>query len=70
MEYMKLEGFLGRMVGNVINKVAKEKTGVNPYIELKNFSVETDDTEEWVKVKMTAMVPKESFEKLVEEVTK
>lgn len=70
MEYMRLEGFLGNAVSKIVNKFAKEKTGVNPGIDIRNFSFETDDNEEFVKVKMTAYMPRADFEKIIEEVTK
>lgn len=70
MEYMRLEGFLGRAVSKLINKAIASKVGVSPNIELRDMSVETDDAEEFVKVKMTAFMPRADFEKIVEEVTK
>lgn len=71
MEYMRIEGFLGRAVSKLINKAVETKVGFKPEIELQglNFKTEGDD-ESTVIVNTQLRMSRESFEKLIEEVTK
>ncbi len=70
MEYMRLEGFLGRAVSRFINKALESKVGFKPNLELQGLKLETDDTDNYVRVTGTMFLPKDEFEKMIEEVTK
>ena len=70
MEYMKIEGFLGKSISKIINKSLANKVGFQPNIELKNLSFETDGSDELIKIQLTAMIKQKDFEQIVEEVTK
>ena len=70
MEYMKIEGFLGRAVSKMINKAVETKVGFKPNIELHGFNFQTDEEENYVMVNLTARMTREDFEKMIEEVTK
>lgn len=73
MEYMKIEGFLGRAVSRLINKVIESKIGYNPNIVLNKFNLQTEvrpeNREELVVVNMTVTMKQSDFEKMVEEAT-
>lgn len=69
MEYMRLEGFLGKAVSKLINKGVESKFGYKPNIQLNNFKLFTDD-EEMVVVNMSVAMKQSDFERLFEEVTK
>lgn len=68
MEYMKIEGFLGKAIGRLVNKGIETKFGYNPNIELKNLNLVTDNDEVILTTTMT--MSQKDFEKLFEEVTK
>lgn len=74
MEYMRIEGFIGKAVSKLINKAVESKVGFKPGIELESLTFKdahapkTD--EELVAVYLTATMSREAFEKLIEEVTK
>ena len=70
MEYMRIEGFLGKAVSKLINKGIESKIGFKPGIELKNLHFGTVAEDEKVEVNLTATMSKEAFEKLIEEVTR
>jgi hypothetical protein len=68
MEFMKLEGFLGRTIGKLVNKGIAAKFGYNPNIELKNLNLVTDNDEVILTTTMT--MSQKDFERFFEEVTK
>ena len=68
MEYMRIEGFLGKAVSKLINKGIESKIGFKPGIELKNLNFSTTEDEQ-VEVKLTATMSKMAFDRMIEEVT-
>lgn len=68
MEFMKLEGFLGRTIGKLVNKGIEAKFGYNPNIELRNLNLVTDHDEVILTTTMT--MSQKDFERFFEEVTK
>lgn len=68
MEFMRLEGFLGRTIGKLVNKGIETKFGYNPNIELKNLNLVTDNDEVILTTTMT--MSQKDFERFFEEVTK
>lgn len=68
MEYMKLDGFLGRSIGKLINKGIAAKLGYNPNINLNAFNLKTDDNGN-VIVSTTLSLSQKDFERIFEEVT-
>jgi hypothetical protein len=68
MEYMKLEGFLGRSISKLINKGIAAKLGYNPNINLNAFNLKTDDNGN-VIVSTTLSLSQKDFERIFEEVT-
>lgn len=68
MEYMRLEGFLGRTISKLINKGIETKIGHNPNIHLDAFNLKAD--EGIVTVTTTLTMEQKDFERLFEEVTK
>jgi hypothetical protein len=69
MEYMRIEGFLGKAFSKLINKAVENKVGFKPEIDLSNMSLRTTDAEK-VELNVTVSITKEAFEKLIEEATK
>lgn len=73
MEYMKIEGFLGRAVSRFINKLIETKIGYKPNITINQFNLQTDvgseNREGRVVVNMTVTMKQSDFEKMVEEAT-
>ena len=69
MEYMRLEGFLGKAVSKLINKGVESKFGYKPNIQLNNFKLSTEE-EDLVVVNMSIAMKQSDFDKLIEEVTK
>lgn len=74
MEYMRIEGFIGKAVSKLINKAVEQKVGFRPGIELESLTFKDahapNRDEELVAVNLTATMTRASFEKLIEEVTK
>ena len=70
MEYMKIEGFLGAAVSQVVNKAVENKTGTRPDIQLKELKMTAADDDEFVEVSLRVNMPKDKFQKLLMEVTK
>ena len=68
MEFMRLEGFLGRTIGKLVNKGIETKFGYNPNIELKNLNLVIDNDEVILTTTMT--MSQKDFERFFEEVTK
>lgn len=68
MEYMRLDGFLGRTVAKLINRGIESKIGHNPNIMLDAFNLKADNG--LVIVNTTLSMSQEDFEKMFEEVTK
>lgn len=68
MEYMKLDGFLGRSISKLINKGIAAKLGYNPNINLNAFNLKTDDNGN-VIVSTTLSLSQKDFERIFEEVT-
>lgn len=73
MEYMKIEGFLGKAVSSLINKLIENKLGYRPNIKINQFNLQTDikpeNRDERVIVNMTVTMKQSDFEKMVEEAT-
>ena len=69
MEYMRLDGFLGRSLSRLLNKAIKKKTGYDPEIAIQNLLVETSIEDKTVNLTLKANMTTESFEKMIEEVT-
>lgn len=73
MEFMKIEGFLGKAVSRLINKVIESKIGYKPNIMLNNFNLQTDvrpeNRDEMVVVNMTITMKQSDFERMIEEAT-
>ena len=70
MEYMKINGFLGRAVSKIINKGIESKIGFKPNLEIRDMSMSTDENEDEVRVNLQAVMTRQAFEKLIEEATK
>lgn len=70
MEYMKLNGFLGRAVSKLINKGIEAKVGFKPNLEILDMSMSTNEEEDEVRVTLEAVMTRTAFEKLIEEATK
>lgn len=70
MEYMRLNGFLGRAVSKLINKGIESKVGFKPYLEILNMSMSTNEEEDEVRVTLEAVMTRTAFEKVIEEATK
>lgn len=68
MEYMRLDGFLGRTVAKLINKAIKSKVGHDPNIMLDFFNLKADNG--LVTANVTLSMSQQDFEDLFEEVTK
>ena len=69
MEYMKLNGFLGRAVSKLINKGIESKVGFKPHLEILNMSMSTTEEDE-VRVTLEAVMTRTAFERVIEEATK
>ena len=69
MEYMKLNGFLGRAVSKLINKGIESKVGFKPHLEILNMSMSTNEEDE-VRVTLEAVMTRTAFERVIEEATK
>lgn len=65
MEYVKLDGFLGRQLSKVINKAVRNKMGFEPNININSFSFETDEADRKVKVTMSLDMDTSKFEFLI-----
>jgi len=70
MEYMRLEGFLGRAVSRLVNKALETKVGFNPNLDIQGLKVDTGDDEDFVRVNCSVIMSRNDFEKVIEEVTK
>lgn len=73
MEYVKIEGFLGKAISRFINKLIESKVGYKPNIMVNKFNLQTDikpeNRDELVVVNMTVTMKQSDFEKLIEEAT-
>lgn len=67
MEYMKLDGFLGRSIGKLINKGIAAKLGYNLNINLNAFDLKTDDNGN-VTLTTSLSMSQKDFERIFEEV--
>lgn len=70
MEYMRLGGFLGKAVSNLINKGIETKIGIRPHLEILDLNLRTNEDEDEVRVTIEAAMTRQAFEKLIEEATK
>lgn len=70
MEYMRLNGFLGRAVSKLINKGIEAKVGFKPHLEILDMSMSTNEEEDEVRVTLEAVMTRTAFEKVIEEATK
>lgn len=70
MEYMKINGFLGRAVSKLINKGIESKVGFKPNLEILNMSMSTNEEEDEVRVTLEAVMTRTAFERVIEEATK
>lgn len=70
MEYMKIEGFLGKAISRVINKGIEGKCGYNPDINLSSLNLKTDDTDNVVQLDLKINMTQEDFNKLMEALIK
>lgn len=68
MEYMRLDGFMGRAVAKLINRGVESKIGHNPNIMLDFFNLKAEDG--LVTANVTLSMSQQDFEDLFEEVTK
>lgn len=70
MEYMRIGGFLGNAVSKLVNKGVEAKVGFKPGIDIRKLDLSTDEDENYVRLDVSAIMRREDFEKLFEEVTK
>lgn len=70
MEYMRIEGFLGGAISKLINKGIAEKVGYRPDLELRAFTLYTDDDNNYIKADLSVRMTQNDFNKLIEEATK
>ena len=70
MEYMRIDGFIGRAVSKLINKGIQSKVGFWPAVELQKCNLTTDEDDSYIQVDMTVCMSRGAFDKLIEEVTK
>lgn len=70
MEYMRIEGFLGGAISKLINKGIEQKVGYRPDISLQGLKLETDDSEDNIRLNASIIMSQDDFNKLLEEVTK
>lgn len=70
MEYMKINGFLGRAVSKLINKGIESKVGFKPNLEILDMSMSTNEEEDEVRVTLEAVMTRKAFERVIEEATK
>jgi len=68
MEYMKLDGFLGKQLSKLLNKALASKFGVNPKLDIREFTF-SSTVDGLVKVQLSAEMPQKEFEAIIEEVT-
>ena len=69
MEYMRLDGFLGKQVSKILNRALKEKMGFDPDVLISSLSFKTTENG-LVELNLNANMKQNTFEKLIEEVTK
>lgn len=70
MEYMKINGFLGRAVNKLFNKAIETKVGFKPNLEILDMSMSTNEEEDEVRVTLEAVMTRTAFERIIEEATK
>ncbi len=85
MEYMRLEGFLGRTVSKLINKGIEAKLGYKPSIIVDNLNLRTigkievdmladkvvsKNDDDRIVLDLSVSMSQDDFNKLIEEVTK
>ena len=68
MEFMKLNGFLGKQVSKLLNKALKKKFGFNPDICVNNLTLQEQNGLMTVEIKISMTT--QDFDKVIEEVTK
>ena len=68
MEFMKIDDFLANAFSRVINKLIQTKTGFKPELNVDHMMLSYEDNK--VNVYLKASMSRESFDKLITEVTK
>lgn len=70
MEYMRLNGFLGRSISKLINKGIENKVGFKPNLEILDMCMKTNEEEDEVRLTLEVAMTRTAFEKMIEEATK
>ena len=68
MEFMKIDDFLANAFSRIINKLIQTKTGFKPELDVDNMMLSYEDNK--VNVYLKASMSRESFDKIITEVTK
>lgn len=74
MDYMQLDGFMGKILSRFVNKGIESKFGIQGAMSINELNVKSAPSvlgeDDGIEVSMKVKISKEAFQTIVEEVTR